>query len=379
MIGYVLRITTDKSMSTIDQLSAAIIVGNLIECRRLYSLITERPIELNLPEHGSSRDYIIARDAISNLINSEEKMELVWSTMTGYIRYYYISGSKRQAIRLLNVIIKLGYCPKKTKLSLGLEEDPILISNLRQIGWTIKVKNWCNSLIHDLMKIEDIITNIITESLEASILDNQFAIMEYLDLRGIKYRIAPSLAYVIRMAVPIVPTWDEALIDRNQLIRYLRAHDSRSSVHDELIEPLSEQLKTLSIDEIIECCGSYLTKKLIELEVELPTLNQVLSALLAPNHNNHESLTGMFLALAHHSVFSTPELHSCPERIDQLLILDLIKRLDIGYHKQEYGGILVVVVRYKLACLDEYRNIEFIHHLLELTISKTKPSRSKYI
>lgn len=361
-------------MSTIEQLNVAIQARDLDECRRLYSLIAERPVELNLPARSNEREYWDLDDFLYKLTDPKEKMGLVWPRMAKYAQHYYDSGARERATQLLNAVIELGYCPEKPKLSFGLDEDSDLISTLRKIGWTIEVRNYCG--LENLMRLKNIATNITTEPLEANLTNDECAIMEYLDLRGIKYKVGPQLVCGTGRVKPRIPKLKDALQDRNELIVYL--HYYWKPVPEEFSEEFIRQIKTLTVNEIILCSNDHLIKQLIELKVELPTLNRALTALLASKYHNRESLARMFLVLAHHSASSTPELDSDPESIDSHLLPDLIKGLDsqgADECKQEYGAVMVIIVRYDLCNLEEYRVNPFVHHLLELTVSKTKPFR----
>lgn len=355
-----------KSMSSVEQLNAAIQAGELEECRRLYSLIAERPVELNLPARSNEREYWDLNNFVYKLTDPKEKMELVWPTMAKYAQHYYDSGARERTKYLLNAVVELGYCPDNARLRFNLDEDSDLISTLRKIGWVIEVDKWYGGLMKNLMEVKNIATNIEIGSLEAGIIDNQYAIVEYLDLRGIKYKRSPNFVCdTLGMVMPRIPKLKDALQDRNELLVYL--HYYWKPVPEEFSEEFIRQIKTLTIDEIIRCANSYLIEQLIELKVELPTLNQVLTALLASDHRNRESLTMMFLVLVHHN----------PQPIDSHLLPDLIKGLDsegVDEYKQEYGSVIVTIARYKLACLEEYRDHPFVNHLLELTVSKTKPT-----
>lgn len=328
-----------------NTLIEAINTNDIGECKRLYDSIPTRPIEIILPEY-----YDLP--TLHQLIVSE-KMELVWPTIgTHLVKTNNRVLQEVQYInQLLATIIKYGYLPENHEFITNLSTDPVIIESMRRIGWIVTVRG-CPEYMEELMEVKNIAVNIVSESFN-TIPTSQLMIIEYLNLRSIKHKTAVFLS--LRDA-DYLPSLEEALQDREKLIVYLQ-HYHRYHYSSELL-----QLRTLTPDEIIKCQNVNLIEKLIELKVELPSLDSVLVALLGAGVLVNKA-TKMFLAIAHHQA----------DPIDRRLVKRLIEGLN--QHKQEYGAVLVVIARYKLVNLEEYREIEFIHHLLELTVSKTKSFR----
>ena len=346
---------TTLPISLIEQFTSFINDGEVEECKRLYQLIDVRPIEIVIPKSYGPWNHNTFNVTLHRLV-IHEKMELVWPSINNYIKPYNrleSSETLQYVNQLLIIIIKYGYLLKDNEFIANLSIDPSIIESMRRIGWTVTVRG-CRDSMEDLMEVKNIAANIMIEfklatpdkPFDATIHSSKLLIIEYLNLRSIEHKTIPLL---------YLPVLEDAPQDREKLIVYLQHYHHHSS-------EFNEQLISLTTDEIIRCQNDNLIKMLIELKVELPSLNMTLTALLEANVPVNK-MTKMFLAIAHHN----------PETVNNKLIKRLIEGLD--QHKQEYGAVLVVIARYKLACLEEYREIEFIHHLLELTISKTKSFR----
>lgn len=340
----------------LEQFNLAIQSGTIEECCHLYSLIDDKPVFLDIAQSADVRIRII------ELL--ELKLELVWSSMTDLLQHRYDRGWRDSIHHGLNSIVKYDYQPDKTEFILDLTTDTNLIKSLRERGWTITVSSILpdrHGRLEGITTVRTIAENILIETHDSFIVTidfRYFIVIEYLKLRGINNIVVHNEMLGGFGFQPHI-SLEQAIRSSRSWMIHCYLHYYKLNEHS---PELIEQLKTLTPDEIIQCRQNHLLPILIELRVELPTSNQVLSAVLESNASQLNAMIQMFLIIIEYN----------PDQIERQLVKRLIEKFNVQY---QYGAILVVIARYKLYNLEEYRVQPFIHHLLELTINKTKPFR----
>lgn len=245
--------------------------------------------------------------------------------------------------------------PDRFDIKVRLLTDSNLIKFLRDNGWTVTVSPWFTSVIIDLMDVKTVADNIQVETesdkpFEAIIRPECCTVIEYLNLRGIPYSKLNESLFSVRPRI----SWEDAVQNRGLFINYLHhyhlLHCARRGHHS---QEFLDLLLTLTPNEIIQSQQCHLIPILIELKVKLPTTNQVLTVLLDNNQLDWKMMIPMFSMIAEYN----------RDSVDHSLVGLVVEGLN---NNHQYGGLLIVIVRYNLANLDEYREIPFINHLLEI-------------